>query len=206
MSEKSPGPLLSHLPAIYHRRECEDLHNLLSVLEGVLFGPGPKGLEHKIANIAALFDVYNETLEEDFVHWLGQWVAFTHVDGLTLQQQRKLIANLVPLYAKRGTKEYLAEILKFFTPVNSIICIRDQLQGLLVGSARIGSDSVLERDRPFWFKVRICAPHPGVYEEERTRLKKEWKDRARRTIDLAKPVHTMYQLEWEFEDEIKEME
>src|SRR5262245_34228751 len=113
----SPGPLLNHLPAIYHA--SEDLRRLLAVFEAVLFGvEGTPPRQQRqlrsigeilpivdnIATIAALFDPY-ETPKE-LLPWLAQWVALSHLSGLTEERQRQLLAEIVPLYAQRGTKRY----------------------------------------------------------------------------------------------------
>jgi len=236
MMPNSPGPLLNHLPAIYHT--SEDLRTVLSVFEAVLFGMGEKGrteerrqrsinenlpLEDAIANIASLFDAL-ETPKE-FVPWLAQWVALAHLDGLTEERQRQLLAEIVPLYAKRGTKKYLEELLKFFTPENAAVVSRDQdlpgfivnckfsfgsivckveiqdqdLPGLVVGAAWIGLGSRLGPDRPFWFRVKITTPASVEDSEEWRKFKTHWEQAARQVIDLAKPAHTLYELHWQLE-------
>ncbi len=213
MMPSAPGPLLNHLPAIYHT--SEDLRTVLSVFEAVLLGLGEKGrteerrqrsineslpLEDAIANIASLFDAF-ETPKE-FVPWLAQWVALTHLDGLTEERRRQLLAEIVPLYAKRGTKKYLERLLEFFKPESATVSIQDQeLQGFVVGTAKIGLDSRLEHDRPFWFQVKITAPAPSGDPEERREWRTQWEQRVRRIINLAKPAHTLYELHWQFEQE-----
>ena len=213
-----PGPLLNYLPAIYHT--SEDLCKLLAVFEAVLFGvdgkesgqerqwqsiSAPLPIVDSIATIASLFDAY-ETPKE-LVPWLAQWVALSHLSGLTERRQRDLLAEIVPLYAQRGTQTYLERLLEFFKPENTRIVIEDQeLQGFIVETARIGIDSRLERDRPFWFRVRIyTAASMGTADEQRGFIT-QWEERLRRVIDLAKPAHTLYELDWQFEDSEKSIE
>src|SRR5262245_4536376 len=101
----SPGPLLNYLPAIYHT--SEDLVRSLAVFEAVLFGVEgtPPRQERRpqsiaeilpivdnIATIAALFDPY-ETPKE-LLPWLAQWVALSHLSGLTEMHQRQLLAEI----------------------------------------------------------------------------------------------------------------
>jgi phage tail-like protein len=208
----SPGPLLNYLPAIYH--PSEELGRLLAVFEAVLFGPDENGLRQerrrrslseilplvdRIATIASLFDAY-ETPRE-LLPWLAQWVALSHLSGLTEERQRQLLAEIVPLYAQRGTKKYLEQLLEFFKPENTTISIEDQeLHGLVVGTAKIGLDSRLERDRPFWFKVQIHTSVSVGNPDELRALRTQWEERIRRVIDLAKPAHTLYELDWLFEE------
>ncbi len=213
MMPSAPGPLLNHLPAIYHT--SEDLRTILSVFEAVLFGMGEKGrteerrrrsinenlpLEDAIANIASLFDAF-ETPKE-FVPWLAQWVALTHLDGLAEERRRQLLTEIVPLYATRGTKKYLERLLEFFKPENATVSIQDQeLQGFVVGTAKIGLDSRLEHDRSFWFQVEITVAAPSGDPEERREWRTQWEQRVRRIINLAKPAHTLYELHWQFAQE-----
>ena len=198
MTTNPPGPLLSHLPGIYH--SSEDLRELLSVFEEILFGPGGRrALEPQIAGIHTYFDPA-ETPDE-FLPWLAEWVALTHRIGLSPKRQRELVAGIVPLYTKRGTKVYLTQLLKFFSPEGAEITIEDhELPGLIVGTAEIGVDSWLEPDRAFWFKVKIRAPSSHGNAVRQAQPHNEWQERARQVIDLAKPAHTMYQLDWAFQD------
>src|SRR5260221_12180485 len=121
---RTPGPLLGHLPAIYHT--SEDLRVVLAVLETVLWGTeekelggerrqqlldGSRPLADAIASISSLFDAFHTPKE--FLPWLAQWVALTDLRGLPEERQRQLLATIVPLYAKRGTKSYLEELLNF---------------------------------------------------------------------------------------------
>ncbi len=201
MTSNPPGPLLSHLPGIYHL--SEDLSELLAGIEAVLFGPDSRALERQIAGIATYFDAA-ETPDE-FLPWLGQWVALSHMDGLSLARQRQLLSEIVPLYAKRGTKAYLARLLELFSPDGAEIAIEDHaLPGLIIGQAKIGIDAWLEADRPFCFEVRVRAPKPADGNAEgEVQLQSEWREWARRVIDLAKPAHTTYDLDWAFVDEIE---
>jgi phage tail-like protein len=215
MMPSPPGPLLNHLPAIYHT--SEELCQLLAVFEAVLFGvdgkePGQERqsisellpIVNNIATIAALFDTYRTPKE--FVPWLAQWVALTHLSGLTEQRQRDLLARIVPLYAQRGTKTYLERLLEFFKPDNVSVEIEDrELQGFIVGTARVGLDSRLERERPFSFRVRIYTSSPMDDSDAQRGLRTQWEERLRRVIDLAKPAHTLYELEWQFEASAKEI-
>ena len=202
------GRLLAQLPGVYH--SSEDLRTLLSVLEVILFEPHERALESQIAEIATLFDVVKTRDElapwlsqsrDDFLPWLAQWVALSRAAGLPLEQHRRLVGIIVPLYAWRGTKRYLIELLKFYLPEHTEIRVEDQeFIGLIVGKAKIGMDTWLERDRPFWFKVTIRAPSSGTGAERGPQWQDEWQKRVRQVIELARPAHTTYDLDWALAD------
>jgi phage tail-like protein len=187
------GKLLGQLPGVYH--SSEDLRTLLSALEIVLFEPNKQALESQIAGIARLFSAM-ETPEE-FLPWLAQWVALSHRMGLPLEQQRRLVEKIVPLYAWRGTKRYLIKLLKLYLPTGAEVRVEDQeFNGFKIGMAKVGLDTWLERDRPFWFRVTIRVPSSGVDAERGPQWQDEWQKRVRQVIELAKPAHTTYDLDW----------
>src|SRR5262245_29999838 len=103
---------LQNLPAIFS--EDPFLGRFLLAFEQVLTGlpdlagresVPPLGLEEIIATIATLFDPH-ETREE-FLPWLASWVALGLRADWTPAQQRDFLANIVPLYRRRGTAENL---------------------------------------------------------------------------------------------------
>jgi phage tail-like protein len=201
------GKLMGHLPAIY--RSSDDLRELLWIFESVLLGLGEedrisgeggtfhykeKALAEMIASIPLLFNP-KETRNE-FVPWLARWVALSHTEGLSLERERRLIAGIVPLYAKRGTRDYLEEMLAFHTPEGSAIgIIEEGPAGFRIGEASVGIDTQLGGERPYWFSVHVrIAGHEKSHESRRM-----LEQRIRRVIDLAKPAHTMYELQLGFE-------
>jgi phage tail-like protein len=191
------GKLLGQLPSVYH--SSEDLCTLLSALDTILFEPNKQALESQIAGIARLFSAM-ETPDE-FLPWLAQWVALSHRMGLPLEQQRRLVGRIVPLYAWRGTKRYLTELLKLYLPTGAEVRVEDQeFNGFKIGMAKVGLDTWLERDRPFWFKVTIRVPSSGTHAERGPQWQDEWQKRIRQVVELAKPAHTTYDLDWSLAD------
>jgi len=198
---------MGHLPAIY--QASDDLRTLLSIFEAILLGSGgqkaeksgqgllhvrDKALAERITGISLLFDPA-ETLAE-FLPWLSRWVALSNASDLSPERRRLLLARIVPLYAKRGTREYLEELLKFHSPDESVIEImEDGPAGFRIGEALTGIDTQLGGDRPFWFSVHIRIVKTGKSHESRVRLEQ----RIRRVIDLAKPAHTLYELQCDYE-------
>jgi phage tail-like protein len=197
--------LLTMLPAIYH--ESHDLASLLAIFESILYGietnlpeegiPQSSTIEtlpivDRISAIPSLFDAY-ETPRE-FIPWLAQWVALKDMEDLSENSKRQLMADIVPLYPQRGTAAYLKKILTYFIPEITKVEVEDQHMGIfIVGKALIGSTSRFDQDRPFWFRVDISVSIPDysiASEESKSKLE----TRVRRVIDLAKPAHTLYEL------------
>ena len=60
--------------------------------------------------------------------WLAGWVALGLRADWTEAQKRDFLANIVPLYRRRGTKENLAELLRIYTGLSPVItgCGRDR--------------------------------------------------------------------------------
>jgi hypothetical protein len=210
-TDAGPGRLLAQLPGVYHA--STDLRQLLSVFETILCGPHERALEMQIAQIATLLDVVRAPHElpgwasdeapgslserrDAFLPWLAQWVALSGAALLPLERQRRLVGRIVPLYAWRGTRRYVTELLRFYVPENTEIRVEDQeFAGLTLGTSRIGVDAWLEQGRPFWFKVTIRLPDTAGGGERRSHGRTDWPARIRQVVDLAKPAHTTYDLE-----------
>lgn len=188
------GVLLNYLPALYRTGENADLRALLSVLDAVLFGSSPSetpGIEDRIAGIPDLFDPH--LAPEEFLPWLSEWVALSHSEQLPQDRWRRLIADIVPLYAQRGTKSYLARLFHYFLPEGLVVSIDDQAQrGLRLGHSKLGIESRLEGENPFWFALRVRHEKPvaGYLRDSLERT-------VRAVTDRAKPAHTSYDIYWE---------
>jgi phage tail-like protein len=197
--------LLRHLPEVYH--DSEDLRTLLAAFEEVLLGTKNsdyEGLEQIIVNIPNLFDpgvILSKSIlsrtSGSFLPWLAEWVALGQLQELPRAEEedeevekqcRKLIAGIVPLYAIRGTKSYLKEILGMFFPEIKMEINDEALPTMKVGYSTIGKDTRLGADIPFYFYVKLLFP-------TKERVQPQMLERIRSVIDLAKPAHTMYQLE-----------
>jgi phage tail-like protein len=195
------------LPEVYH--DSQNLQTLLTAFEEVLLGTKNsdyQGLEQIIANIPNLFDPYpgvvpsNSILARtpgNFLPWLAEWVALgqfqelpraEEADEEVEEQCRKLIARIVPLYAIRGTKIYLKEILAMFFPGIEMEINDEALPTMKVGYSSIGMDTRLGGDIPFYFYVKLLFPN-------KESVQPQLLEKICSVIDLAKPAHTMYQLE-----------
>jgi P2-related tail formation protein len=171
------GGLLQYLPAIY--AEDPFLAQFLLAFEKVLLGrddapggaePGtkinPRGLEQVIDGLATLYDPA-ETPEE-FLPWLSKWTALSLRADMSVEQQRKFVAQVIQLYQYRGTQENLQELLKLYVDATPTIVVDDKV--------------------PYFFHVTIKLPRMDVqYIQRQFEI-------AQALVELEKPAHTNYEL------------
>lgn len=181
--------LLNYLPEIYH---TDDFSNFLLAFERVLLGHKEAkycyinnrlvianareneskncyaGLEQTIANLAHYF--HPAQTPDDFLSWLASWTALSIRADLDKSKQREFIARIVPKYRFRGTKTNLQSLLEIFL---------------------VSSPTIIEMEEDHKFSVRINLPaDPSVLRRQL--------DIAINIIELEKPAHTDYQLDFRF--------
>jgi len=199
--------LMDYLPAVYHEVDAADsssehlLRHFLLAFEQILLGTEEpthgksaersdriEGLEHCVARLHTFFDP--EETREDFLSWLGSWVALDLRSNLPLSRRRALLSNIVPLYQVRGTKRYLEELLRLYFEA-PVVVDDNELPRFQIGvHSSLGRDTYVEGGAPFFFRVRLELSGTEREVENQTRI-------AREVIDLAKPAHTMYSLQVE---------
>lgn len=187
-----PSGLLQYLPAIFS--EDPFLGQFLLAFEQLLLGrvsplteeqpeapgppgrrgerpgpdPHPRGLEQVIDGLASYYDPLQTPAE--FLPWLSKWVALMLRADMTLDEQRRFLAQVVQLYAGRGTEENLKKLLRFF-----------------VGGAT-PTVEVRPDDEPYFFRLTIKLPR---LPEQETSRKFEI---AQVVVELEKPAHTDYEM------------
>ncbi|MGH8685427.1 MAG: hypothetical protein ACREUM_08785 [Nitrosospira sp.] len=199
--------LLDSLPAIYRASDSAGhLRRLLGIFEETLFHGGAQdlpGIEQQIEAIPGFFDPLGNDHIEPFNHakapdrflpWLATWVAFTPHALFTPGQLRVIISRIAPLYGRRGTRAYLEQLLKIcFDEISAVTIDDEPVQGLVIGQARVGEDTLLGGERPFWFRIDIDVAGPEIMASHH-----EFEQRVRTIIDFAKPGHTTYELRLRF--------
>lgn len=207
MSKPAPqlDRLLSSLPAVYREADLGpghgDLQTLLAAFERVLIGaPGtarPEGYEQCVAALPSLLSPehtaggFDAETRDAFVPWLAaRWVAFAPFAHFEADQLRRIVAGIVPLYARRGTPAYLIELLRLcFDHELTDIELREHLSGgLILGESEIGISTRLGIARAFSFgvQVRLRARAEGWSAHALAAMAK----RLHSVIDFAKPAHT----------------
>jgi phage tail-like protein len=196
-----PGEILQYLPAIY---QAADEHSLLSHLlaafENVLLkrSHGNSGeaaaVEELVADLARYFDP--KRAPSDFLPWLAGWAAMTLRADLTESRQRDIIARIIPLYGKRGTRRGISEMVELFTGGTVEIEEPADPEFQIGDHSTIGRDTYLGGPPPHMFQVIFSPPEDHSYQGkeyvQRMQLDIEI---ARSVIDMAKPAHTWYTFE-----------
>ena len=185
----SPSSLVQYLPAIW--QEDPFLGQFLVAFEKILIGrddgvPGDRGLERKIADLAATFDPL--VTDKKFLPWLADWAAFTLRNDLEESQQRQFLASVIPLYRFRGTKQNLQKLLGIFTTGTPTVTetAADELE---IGvHSTIGVDSYIGGGAPHYFLVTVSLVRDTAAAQQRQEAI------ARALIELEKPAHTAYDL------------
>jgi phage tail-like protein len=180
---------LKLLPAVFS--EHPFLGRFLLPFEHVLTGleeagGNLQGLEQTIAGISTLFSA-RETREE-FIPWLAGWVALGLRADWTVAQKRDFLANIVPLYRRRGTKENLISLLKIYTGLTPVITDAEDTEFQIGVHSTIGKDMQLGGPPAHHFRVTVTMPNPDAQT-----LQRQF-EIASALIELQKPAHTTYEL------------
>lgn len=149
---------------------------------------GLESLEDEVSDLHCLFEPDHTPVR--FLAWLAGWAALSLDASLSLERKRELVARIIPLYRIRGTKRYLEELLRLHLDAGATVAVEDdEHPSLQVGRfSTIGRDCYLGGGAPHWFRIRI-----EFLESDWQRVEPQCQ-LARRVIDLAKPAHTLYEL------------
>lgn len=212
IDDKTLSSYLDDLPAIYRQEATggrpDFFGRFLLAFEHVLTGvgdPGDPGLEEFLDGIpgpggtplmAGAHRYFNPGPGESedlrapkgFLEWLSGWVALTLREDWQEDERRRILAEIVPSYRKRGTPDGLKQVLAAFTGVHAdAITIAEFQQPFQLGvSSTVGEDTVLGGGPPHYFMVRALVPGAADLARKRAVL--------RAIIDMEKPAHTFYDL------------
>jgi phage tail-like protein len=170
-----------HLPGIY--RDDVLMNQMLMMFESFW-----KPIESQITQIHNYFDP--KLAPASLLPFLASWADFELDDRWPESARRELIANMVQINRKRGTRDGLAHMLKIFTGVMPDI-IERRADNMVVGVAsRLGFGIALGKENvPHTFTVRMKLPAlPPHAAAERRRMIEV-------LIEREKPAHTQFTLE-----------
>jgi phage tail-like protein len=124
---------------------------------------------------------------EEFLPWLASWTALVLRADWSLEQKRKALSQIIPLYRKRGTKAGLEEYLKIY--VGEGVTIFDEHQPMQVGAtATVGQDFVIGGLPAYFFRANVAFTTPDPAELSAKT------ESVRAVLDIEKPAHTSYKL------------
>lgn len=215
------GRLLAALPAIYRATDDSgQLRALLTAFERLLLAsgdPNSPSIADEIDAIPSLFAPLGvepsaqwptasgpariqsdkrPPAPERFLPWLAQWVAFTPYRYFSADELRRIVAGIVPLYGRRGTREYMQELLVLcFGEIEALSIDENPVHGFVIGRAQLGVDTVLAVSEPFRFRVEIrlrARAADGAHEGYEGR--QDLEERVRAVVEFARPAHTEYEL------------
>lgn len=206
---------MDYLPAIYRKGEVKEKANFLGrflkIFEKILSGIDDginvedntvlRGIEEVIAVIHDFFDpfftpgpVEDDADAEDFVSYLAGWVALTFRQTWPQNQRRRVLANIVPLYKKRGTKDGLTEFLRLF--VGPQIEVEEVFNFRIGDTSTVGEDSIVGGFPPHVFSLNISY---GFGDEGfELGVLRNLLETTRDIVDLEKPAHTSYASRYDF--------
>ena len=134
---------------------------------------------------------------EEFLPWLASWVALTLDVDWDESKKRKLIRSAAENYRRRGTKRALEDVLQIF--LDHSVRIEENAwpyPGFCIGvTSSIGEDSIVlpKIDLDHCFMVHIPVAPDEITEEMVVKV--------HNIINLEKPAHTMYFLQFQLEEE-----
>jgi phage tail-like protein len=165
---------LDHLPPVF--REDDFAGQFLLAFEAVLSGYGDvEGLAQIVGRVADYLDP--RTAPAEFLPWLAGWVALGLRADWDEDTQRGFIAEIVPLYRRRGTAAGLQRMLEIYLRPLDDEVTRDDVR-ILTGAT----------DPPHFFQVLLTLSDANPARLRRTQ------EIARAIIDREKPAHTFYAL------------
>jgi phage tail-like protein len=190
MTPLPPEPirLETFLPELFREggappQVASQIQRLVRVIE-IIFAKFGEAIDH----IPDLFDPH--AAPPDFLPWLASWMALILRADWDESQQRAVLAKIIPLYAKRGTKAGIEEYLKIYAGEG--VTIKDELTPLQVGaSSTVGVNTVIGGQPPYFFIVNVAFAEPDP-----EKLKPKVKA-VRDVLDIEKPAHTFYQLNFQ---------
>jgi phage tail-like protein len=181
---------LEHLPAIF--QEDPLAGRFLLAFERILTGlptadaldlpPVPPGIEQIIDQIEEFFDPAKAP--PGFLPWLAGWIATSLREDWDTATRRRFIANIVPLYRRRGTRRAIQKILQLYLSPNADPQ-GDGDQDVEVLEANPEGEPAFP---PRYFQVRFSVPKRDPALLSRMAVIAIY------IIDREKPAHTFYGL------------
>ncbi|RKG79684.1 hypothetical protein D7W79_09795 [Corallococcus exercitus] len=131
-----------------------------------------------------------------YLDWLGSWLAFTANPEWSVDRRRSVLAGLMPLYRKRGTRDGLEGLLRLFIAPDIRVIDLVHAPPLLLGENSTLADTyskgdgVLDGTRPLSFAVDLPLP---TYDLDSVATRALITS-VRTLVDAEKPLQTRYEV------------
>ncbi|MEA4909111.1 MAG: phage tail protein [Anaerolineaceae bacterium] len=185
---KRTAEMLRYLPEIYTR---DDFTNRFLMLLESFWKP----ISQQIDQMDCYFDP--GLTPAGFLPWLGAWFGLELDENLSEAAQRRMLANIAPIFALKGTQQALESFLAQYTGGKVSVTEQRDHNLVLGAGARLGYQVALGTDNhPHTFHVVVCLPaQHALHGGEESLLRQQYYRRIQALIDLFRPAHTIYHLE-----------
>jgi len=191
----SKPSLVRHLPAIYQPGKPGESGFITRFLW--IFQHFFDDLDIKIKDMHTLFRP--ESVPTEFLPWLASWFAISFRPDMDEAARRRVLKKAVRLFAMRGTKWEIQEMVKLHTGLDIEILEEPwPYRGVRTGESRIGVDTMILPEIPdaFCFIVRV----PVGYDEiDLSTLLVLYE-----VLNSEKPAHTSFLIEFHGEKGVRE--
>lgn len=181
---------LRHLPALYER---DPLMSRFLMLFESFWGP----IDMQSRNVSDYLDPMLMPLP--LVRWMGERLDLEILEEWPESTQRRMLANAVALYRKRGTRAGLQRLLEIYSGGQVVINEHRADNFRLGKGARLGQGIALGAgNQPFSFVVRMTLPPIAGDGLDAAEIQRQRDIRVRRLkalIDAEKPAHVTYVLD-----------
>lgn len=203
------------LPEIYRGTEAERLLDVVGDMFARIHGLVDR-LPDSVAPRSVFFDPSGDEAaaeQREYLAWFSGWVNLVLSSDWTYAQQRDILARILPIYRKRGTREGLTEYLSIYA--GDGIAIEDDRPPIQVGQlgssqvgvnmiiggfppatpsldvgvvSEVGTNAVIDGFPPYFFIVRaaVADSGPGALTRKRKAIIA--------VLEMEKPAHTWYRL------------
>jgi len=166
---------MKYLPEIYQQADYEKtfLQRYLGIFQTM-----HEDLNQRIHESAQLFDM--ETAEGEFLNWLAEWLAIGESYIWSEEQLRRLLAEGVPLYKRRGTRQGIIDFVTLYTGEKPFLLENHQLQYFRKDKKQAERLHRLYGSNPYSFTVLVREEVLHSVQEQKTLVQ---------IIEGVKPVH-----------------
>lgn len=166
---------MEYLPEIY--RQADDKKMFLERYLGI-FQTMYEDLGQRIQESAQLFDM--ELAEGKFLNWLAEWIAIEESYIWSEEQLRRLLADGISLYKRRGTRQGVIDFVTLYTGERPFLLEAHQLQYFRKDRKQAERLHRLYGSNPYSFTVLVREEVLHSVQKQKTLIQ---------IIEGIKPVH-----------------